>query len=71
MKCSECGHENRADAKFCEECGARLAPVCTSCVTYAYTIMGRGHYRAHEEGPQDQPQVGHASFAEHSGVASK
>ena len=31
MKCSECGHENRAGAKFCEECGARVAPVCTSC----------------------------------------
>jgi class 3 adenylate cyclase/ribosomal protein L40E len=31
MKCSECAHENRTGAKFCEECGAHLAQVCTNC----------------------------------------
>jgi class 3 adenylate cyclase/tetratricopeptide (TPR) repeat protein len=31
MKCSKCGHENRAGAKFCEECGGRLAAVCGHC----------------------------------------
>jgi class 3 adenylate cyclase/tetratricopeptide (TPR) repeat protein len=29
--CSSCGAENRADAKFCGECGAALAAVCTAC----------------------------------------
>jgi uncharacterized membrane protein YvbJ len=24
MKCSKCGHENDADAKFCEKCGSTL-----------------------------------------------
>ena len=27
MTCSACHHENRAQAKFCEECGARLETV--------------------------------------------
>jgi hypothetical protein len=31
MKCAKCGHDNRAGAKFCEECGAQLAPVCANC----------------------------------------
>lgn len=31
MKCSNCEHENRAGAKFCEECGAPLAPICANC----------------------------------------
>jgi class 3 adenylate cyclase len=31
MKCSQCGHENRTGAKFCEECGAHLVQVCISC----------------------------------------
>ena len=26
MKCQHCGHENRDDAKFCDECGSPLAP---------------------------------------------
>ena len=28
MTCQSCGAENRADAKFCNECGAKLALVC-------------------------------------------
>ncbi len=31
MKCSRCGHDNRAGAKFCEECSAALARVCSNC----------------------------------------
>ena len=29
--CSSCGAENRADAKFCGECGASLAALCPAC----------------------------------------
>ena len=29
--CSSCGAENRADAKFCGECGAALAALCPAC----------------------------------------
>ena len=31
MKCPRCQHENRAGAKFCEECATILARVCTNC----------------------------------------
>ncbi len=31
MKCSKCGNENRAGAKFCEECGEHLALKCDGC----------------------------------------
>ncbi|HSV34998.1 MAG TPA: adenylate/guanylate cyclase domain-containing protein [Ramlibacter sp.] len=31
MLCISCGFENPAGAKFCEECGARLAHVCPAC----------------------------------------
>jgi class 3 adenylate cyclase/tetratricopeptide (TPR) repeat protein len=31
--CSSCGAENRADAKFCGECGAGLAALCPACST--------------------------------------
>jgi class 3 adenylate cyclase/tetratricopeptide (TPR) repeat protein len=31
MKCSRCQHENRAGAKFCEECAAPLARTCANC----------------------------------------
>src|SRR6266508_1989402 len=31
MKCSRCQHENRAGAKFCEECAAPLARACGHC----------------------------------------
>jgi class 3 adenylate cyclase/tetratricopeptide (TPR) repeat protein len=33
VTCSSCGAENAAGAKFCNECGARLAAVCPSCAT--------------------------------------
>jgi len=31
MRCLECGRENRAGIRFCEECGAGLEQVCPSC----------------------------------------
>lgn len=33
VDCANCGHENRAGARFCEDCGARLALTCGSCGT--------------------------------------
>jgi class 3 adenylate cyclase/tetratricopeptide (TPR) repeat protein len=33
MKCPGCQAENKADARFCEDCGARLDPACPSCGT--------------------------------------
>ena len=31
MECPRCHARNRPDAKFCEECGARMEAVCPSC----------------------------------------
>jgi len=31
MRCSSCDHDNRADRRFCAECGAALALGCASC----------------------------------------
>jgi class 3 adenylate cyclase len=31
MRCPRCGHENRAAAKFCEECAGPLARRCANC----------------------------------------
>jgi class 3 adenylate cyclase len=31
MKCARCQHENPPQAKFCLECGARVALTCTQC----------------------------------------
>jgi len=31
MKCPECGHQNRDDAKFCLECGKKFEAICPSC----------------------------------------
>ena len=33
MKCPHCQHENRAGAKFCEECAAPLTRSCSQCGT--------------------------------------
>jgi Double zinc ribbon len=33
MRCPRCRHENRPQAKFCEECSAPLAGSCPSCGT--------------------------------------
>jgi class 3 adenylate cyclase/tetratricopeptide (TPR) repeat protein len=31
MRCTSCGHENREEAKFCEECARALALACPHC----------------------------------------
>ena len=31
MTCSQCQHENPADAKFCNACGAKLDASCVQC----------------------------------------
>ena len=31
MKCLRCEHDNPPQSRFCFECGARLAPTCSSC----------------------------------------
>ena len=31
MRCPRCQTDNRADARFCEECGARMEQACPSC----------------------------------------
>lgn len=31
MLCSQCQHENRAQARFCEQCAAPLARTCARC----------------------------------------
>ena len=31
MQCSACGMMNRADAKFCDDCGTRLVRTCPTC----------------------------------------
>ena len=33
MSCASCGHENPTGARFCNGCGAALAPRCASCNT--------------------------------------
>jgi len=33
MRCLSCDHENRAERRFCAECGAALAAICTTCGT--------------------------------------
>ena len=33
MKCRHCLHDNRATAKYCEQCGAQLERVCAACGT--------------------------------------
>ncbi|NOV23659.1 hypothetical protein CFB84_42135 [Burkholderia aenigmatica] len=31
MRCTNCQFENPAGARFCEECGQRLAQICPQC----------------------------------------
>src|SRR5262245_52071462 len=31
MRCPQCGHENPADARFCNGCGGRLQSICAGC----------------------------------------
>src|SRR5262245_10705066 len=31
MQCAACGHDNREQAKFCEECAAPMTGLCPTC----------------------------------------
>src|SRR5262245_62412498 len=31
LRCPSCDHDNRAERRFCTQCGAALATVCPSC----------------------------------------
>jgi class 3 adenylate cyclase len=31
MRCPSCNHDNRAERRFCAECGAALATMCAAC----------------------------------------
>ena len=31
MRCPSCNHDNRAERRFCAECGAALAALCAAC----------------------------------------
>jgi len=33
MRCPSCDHDNRAERRFCAECGAALAAKCAACGT--------------------------------------
>src|SRR5262245_41425661 len=33
MLCSQCGHDNKDGAKFCNECGTKLEIACPACAT--------------------------------------
>ena len=33
MRCPACQHDNRAERRFCAECGAALATICAACGT--------------------------------------
>src|SRR6516164_10330837 len=36
MKCSKCQHENRSEAKFCEECATPLGHPCPKCANLIF-----------------------------------
>src|SRR5215470_6558100 len=31
MRCPSCNHDNRAERRFCAECGVALAALCAAC----------------------------------------
>ena len=60
MKCTRCQHENRPNAKFCEECAAPLARACPNCGSQV-----RSTYLL---GPDDQLEISGPELTE---VANK
>ncbi len=66
MLCAACGTENRADRKFCAQCGAALALVCSACG--AANLPGErfcgecGHSLAGHANPPPVADVGQASL---------
>ena len=61
MKCARCQHENRAGAKFCEECAAPLARACANCGTQLSPTAKFCSECAHPAG-QDAPPTAPQRF---------
>ena len=61
MHCPRCQHENPPPAKFCLECGSRLAPTCAQCGTAlpagAKFCLECGKPIDPSPGPSPSPQV--------------
>ena len=47
MKCPRCAHENRQEARFCEECATPLARICSNCGTPVSATAKFCHACAH------------------------
>ncbi|HXU87334.1 MAG TPA: adenylate/guanylate cyclase domain-containing protein [Methylomirabilota bacterium] len=47
MNCPRCQHENRQEARFCEECAAPLARICANCRTALSATAKFCHACAH------------------------
>src|SRR5262245_56799719 len=60
MQCPRCQHDNRPQAKFCEECAAPLARTCPSCGT---PLSPSGKFCRECAQPVWLAAVGEASFA--------
>ena len=73
MQCSQCQHENPAEAKFCLNCGTRLTQVCSQCQQVlppeAKFCMACGHALTETVVPQAQapqpPRVESTPLAGH------
>jgi class 3 adenylate cyclase/tetratricopeptide (TPR) repeat protein len=68
MICQSCGAENRADAKFCNECGAKLALVCPNghpvSPTAKFCDECGAALRAQPTAKEQRPAVQHAPASE-------
>lgn len=54
MRCSRCQHENRTEARFCEECAAPLGRTCPSC---GHTYSARAKYCSQCGQPVGAPET--------------
>ncbi len=74
MNCPSCGHENPERAKFCLECGHRLAAACPQCGTElpagAKFCLECGHRLTAAEVTPETPAVPGATPDFHSRLAS-
>ncbi len=74
MKCSRCQHENRAGARFCEQCAAPLARFCTNCGTElpdaARFCPGCAHPVSATDGAAPQPNTPEQAAAQRSASAT-
>ncbi len=64
MKCSRCRHENRLQAKFCEECVTPLARTCSNCGTVLSPTVKLCPECAHKVAAGSSLQVGFLLFPE-------